>query len=151
MASYLAIGIGLRIDLASAKCQRNLGQLCGFTRTRLTTDDDDLVAVHGLHDFFTAAGYGKRFGERDLQRHKGRNYPRCSSAMLPASLATCEQEAWESRECGSVALFAVYKTQPRTKVCALLGKGVANVSANIGFVLGQIGQPHIGAQAMVTE
>jgi len=55
-AAHLAVGIGLRIQLAPPQRQGNLGQLRGLARAGLATDDDDLVALHGLHDFGAAAG-----------------------------------------------------------------------------------------------
>ncbi len=86
VAAHVAVGIGHLIDLAPPQRQRNLGQLRGFSRAGFTTDNDDLVLVHRLHDFFTAAGYGQGLGERDLQRHKGRNYPRSAPTALHAGL-----------------------------------------------------------------
>ena len=85
VAAHLALVVGRGVDLAPAQRQRDLGQLRGLARARLAAHDDDLVPVHGLHDFLTAGGYGQGFREADLQRHKGLDYPRA----MPAAPRGC--------------------------------------------------------------
>ena len=47
--------------------QGNFGQLRGFTRTRLTTHDDDLVLCQRRHDLFAPGGDWQVLGEFDVQ------------------------------------------------------------------------------------
>ena len=55
MANHAGALARLGIELAAPQRQRDLGQLRGLARAGFTADDDDLVLVHGGHDF-NAAG-----------------------------------------------------------------------------------------------
>ena len=51
--------------------QGNLGQLRGFTRTGLATDNDDLVICHGLRNFVALCRHWQRLRKLDFQRGGG--------------------------------------------------------------------------------
>ena len=52
--------------------QSNLGQLRGFARTSLATDDDDLVRRQRSHDLLALGGDGEVFWEFDVRGGTGR-------------------------------------------------------------------------------
>jgi len=63
----------------------NFGQLGGFARAGFTADDDDLVRLHGGHDFFAARGYRQGFGEVDFERCRhGRPLSMAASLAISA-------------------------------------------------------------------
>jgi amino-acid N-acetyltransferase len=59
--------------------QRNLGQLRGLARAGFAADNDDLVLVHGGHDFVTAGRDRQAFGEVDLERGVGQGENFCEN------------------------------------------------------------------------
>ena len=85
MAYELALAPLWGVDPASAQRQRDLGQLRGLARAGLAANDDDLMAVHGLHDLVTTAGYGELFGESDLQGHGGATMLAALRSQHPAT------------------------------------------------------------------
>ena len=70
LAVLMLTGLGMRPQLAALPApqhQRHLGQLRGLARTRFATHDDDLVRLHGSHDFLASGRDGQRFWKFNLE------------------------------------------------------------------------------------
>jgi hypothetical protein len=64
VADHAGTFAGLGVQLTAPQRQRDFGQLGGFARAGFAADDDDLVLVHGGHDFVTAGRDGQALAER---------------------------------------------------------------------------------------
>jgi hypothetical protein len=56
--------------LTATKGQRHFGQLRGFARARFAAHDDDLMRLHGGHDFLASGRDGQRFWKFNLERQR---------------------------------------------------------------------------------
>jgi hypothetical protein len=68
MTNPLASLAWRRIQSTAAQSQGNFGQLCGFARSGLTADNDDLMFRHGFSDFVALCRHRQRLWELDFQR-----------------------------------------------------------------------------------